>query len=37
MTGMTSDETAGYVRHHLQLAGRSDPLFTDDAFALIRS
>jgi type II secretory pathway predicted ATPase ExeA len=35
MTGMTSDETAGYIRHHLQLAGRSDPLFTDDALALI--
>jgi type II secretory pathway predicted ATPase ExeA len=31
MTGMTSEETAGYIRHHLQLAGRSDPLFTDDA------
>jgi type II secretory pathway predicted ATPase ExeA len=35
MTGMTSDETPGYIRHHLQLAGRSDPLFTDDAIALI--
>lgn len=35
MTGMTSDETAGYIRHHLQLGGRSDPLFTDDAIALI--
>jgi type II secretory pathway predicted ATPase ExeA len=35
MTGMTSDETAGYLRHHLQLAGRSDPLFTDEALALI--
>lgn len=35
MTGMTSDETAGYIRHHLQLAGRSDPLFTDDATTLI--
>ena len=35
MTGMTSEETAGYIRHHLQLAGRSDPLFTDDAIALI--
>ena len=35
MTGMTSEETAGYIRHHLQLAGRSDPLFTDDAVALI--
>lgn len=35
MTGMTSEETAGYLRHHLQLTGRSDPLFTDDAIALI--
>ena len=35
MTGMTRDETGGYIRHHLQLAGRSDPLFTDDAIALI--
>jgi type II secretory pathway predicted ATPase ExeA len=35
MTGMTSEETAGYLRHNLQLAGRSDPLFTDDATALI--
>jgi len=35
MTGMTSDETTGYLRHHLQLVGRSDPLFTDDATALI--
>ena len=35
MTGMTSEETAGYIHHQLQLAGRSDPLFTDDAIALI--
>ena len=35
MTGMTSQETTDYVRHHVQLAGRSDPLFTDDATALI--
>jgi type II secretory pathway predicted ATPase ExeA len=35
MTGMTGEETAGYIRHHLQLGGRSDPLFTDDALALI--
>jgi type II secretory pathway predicted ATPase ExeA len=35
MGGMTSQETADYIRHHLQLAGRSDPLFTDDALALI--
>lgn len=35
MTGMTSNETGDYIRHHLHLAGRSDPLFTDDATALI--
>ena len=28
---MTPDETASYIRHHLKLAGRTDPLFTDDA------
>lgn len=37
MTGMTSKETAGYIRHHLQLAGRNDPLYTDDAIALIHT
>jgi len=37
MTGMTSEETAGYIRHHLQLAGRADPLFTDDAINLIHT
>ena len=35
MTGMTAEETAGYLRHHLALAGRSDTLFSDDATALI--
>ncbi len=35
MTGMNADETARYIRHHLALAGRSDPLFTDDAINLI--
>ncbi|NJP98541.1 AAA family ATPase [Nonomuraea sp. FMUSA5-5] len=35
MTGMTPEETADYVRHHMTLAGRSDPLFSDDAIALI--
>jgi type II secretory pathway predicted ATPase ExeA len=35
MTGMNSNETGDYIRHHLQLAGRSDPLLTDDATALI--
>jgi len=32
---MTPTDTAGYLRHHLTLAGRSDPLFSDDATALI--
>lgn len=35
MTGMTDTETAGYISHHLKLAGRSDTLFSDDAVALI--
>lgn len=35
MTGMDHKETAGYVGHHLQLAGRSDTIFSDDALALI--
>jgi type II secretory pathway predicted ATPase ExeA len=37
MTGMTADETAGYIAHHLRLAGRADPLFTDDATSLIHT
>jgi type II secretory pathway predicted ATPase ExeA len=37
MTGMTAEETAGYIRHHLNLAGRSDPLFGDDAITLIHA
>ena len=32
---MTSAETAGYLKHHLALAGRSDTLFSDDAVSLI--
>jgi type II secretory pathway predicted ATPase ExeA len=35
MTGMTPDETTAYITHHLQLAGRATPLFSDDALALI--
>jgi type II secretory pathway predicted ATPase ExeA len=35
LDSMTLEETTGYVRHHLALAGRSDPLFSDDALALI--
>jgi type II secretory pathway predicted ATPase ExeA len=32
---MTSQETGSYISHHLKLAGRSDPLFSDAAAALI--
>jgi type II secretory pathway predicted ATPase ExeA len=35
MTGMANPETKAYVSHHLKLAGRSDPLFSDDAINLI--
>jgi type II secretory pathway predicted ATPase ExeA len=35
MTGMTPAETASYIRHHLQLAGRDGDLFSDDAIAQI--
>jgi hypothetical protein len=35
MTGTTSEVTAGYLRHHLALADRSDTLFSDDAIAPI--
>jgi type II secretory pathway predicted ATPase ExeA len=35
MPGMTSAETAGYITHHLKLAGRADPLFSDDATTVI--
>ena len=35
ITAMSDTETASYLAHHLALAGRSDPLFSDDATALI--
>jgi type II secretory pathway predicted ATPase ExeA len=35
MPGMTPEETTSYISHHLKLAGRSDPLFSDDATTLI--
>lgn len=37
MPPMQASETASYIRHHIALAGRSDPLFTDDAAALIHT
>jgi type II secretory pathway predicted ATPase ExeA len=35
LDGMDPQETASYIKHHLQLAGRSDTLFSDDAIALL--
>lgn len=35
MPPMTPDETGTYIAHHLELAGRTDTLFSDDAVALI--
>jgi type II secretory pathway predicted ATPase ExeA len=32
---MSPDETNGYLRHHLALAGRDDTLFSDDAVTLL--
>jgi type II secretory pathway predicted ATPase ExeA len=37
MPPMTAEETAGYVRHHVGLAGRADTLFSDDAVTLIHT
>jgi type II secretory pathway predicted ATPase ExeA len=37
MTGMTNQETTEYIHHHLKIAGRTDPLFTDDAITLIHT
>jgi type II secretory pathway predicted ATPase ExeA len=35
MPTMTSEETTSYIGHHLKIAGRPDPLFSDDAITLI--
>lgn len=35
ITGMNGPDTLAYIRHHLKLAGRSDPLFSDDAVTAI--
>ena len=36
MPAMTAEQTGGYITHHLKLAGRSDPLFSD-AITLIHT
>ena len=35
MPAMTGEQTAGYITHHLQLAGRSDTIFSEDAMTLV--
>ena len=35
LDGLTLEETAAYIAHSLTIAGRSDPMFSDDAVALI--
>jgi type II secretory pathway predicted ATPase ExeA len=35
LTGMTETETVSYLHHHLELSGRKDTLFADDAIALL--
>ena len=35
--GMSTADTADYIRHHCKIAGRSDTLFSDDAIALIHN
>jgi type II secretory pathway predicted ATPase ExeA len=37
MPPMTATETASYVNHHLNLAGRPDQIFTEDALNLIHT
>jgi type II secretory pathway predicted ATPase ExeA len=37
MPGMTSAESTSYVKHHLNLVGRPDQLFTEDAMTLIHT
>jgi len=37
MAGITSDDEArDYILHHLKLAGRTDPVFEDQALAMVR-
>jgi len=37
MAGLTTDEEArDYILHHLKVAGRSDPLFEEPAYAILR-
>ena len=37
LAGMTADDTADYLTHHLTIAGRADTLFSTDAVTLIHN
>lgn len=37
VAGMSASETADYVSHHVQIAGRADTLFSDDAVTVIHN
>ena len=37
LTGMSPADTTGCIRHHTKIAGRADPLFSDDAITLIHN
>ena len=37
LAGMTAQDTAGYLTHHLKIAGRADTLFSGDAVTVIHN
>ena len=37
ISGMSTTDTADYIRHHCKIAGRSDTLFSDDAIGMIHN
>jgi type II secretory pathway predicted ATPase ExeA len=37
LPGMAPADTADYIAHHAKIAGRTDPLFSDDAITLIHN
>ena len=37
LAGMTPADTADYIGHHAKVAGRTDPLFSDDAITVIHN
>jgi type II secretory pathway predicted ATPase ExeA len=37
LAGMSPPDSADYITHHCKIAGRTDPLFSDDAVTLIHN